>query len=169
MLCGLAGGLALGTKWSGAFALRGGPCASSCSTAAGPSRPAPPARRDARPCATPCLPALALVVLPVALYFASYADYFTKGHHTLSQWWQLQHEMWWFNENLHATHTYASRAYTWIFDYRPVWYYYEQVHGAVHGIISIGNPLLWWASVPALVGLVVLAIVRRDRELACCR
>ncbi len=35
----------------------------------------------------------------------------------------------------------------------------------MHGIISIGNPLLWWASVPALVALVVLAFVRRDREL----
>jgi dolichyl-phosphate-mannose--protein O-mannosyl transferase len=101
----------------------------------------------------------------VALYCASYVVYFAKGRHTLSQWWALQHEMWWFNENLHATHTYASHAYTWIIDYRPVWYYYQTFNGAVHGIISIGNPLLWWASVPALVALVALAFVRRDREL----
>ena len=111
------------------------------------------------------LPAVSLVVMPIALYFASYTVYFAKGHHTLSQWWALQQQMWWFNENLHATHTYASRAYTWIFDYRPVWYYYQVFGGAVHGIISIGNPFLWWASVPALVALVVLAVVRRDREL----
>ncbi len=164
MLCGVAGGLALGTKWSGGFA-----CVAALAIILLYRR-----RSWRRPLATMALlglrdaviPALALVVLPVALYFASYADYFTKGRHTLSQWWALQHEMWWFNENLHATHTYASKAYTWIFDYRPVWYYYEQVHGAVHGIISIGNPLLWWASVPALVALVVLAVLRRDRELA---
>ena len=164
VLCGVAGGLALGTKWSGGFA-----CVAALAIILLYRRRSwqePPgalvwhALRDA------VAPALALVVLPVALYVASYADYFTKGHHTLSQWWALQHEMWWFNENLHATHTYASKSYTWIFDYRPVWYYYEQVHGAVHGIISIGNPLLWWASVPALVALVVLAIVRRERELA---
>ena len=164
VLCGVAGGLALGTKWSGAFALAAAAAIMALSRRRAWRRPLGKAAllglRDA------VAPALALVALPVALYVASYTDYFAKGHHTLSQWWALQHEMWWFNENLHATHTYASRAYTWIFDYRPVWYYYDQVHNTVHGIISIGNPLLWWASVPALVGLVALAVVRRDRELA---
>ena len=106
VLCGVAGGLALGTKWSGGFAWWR-PWPSSCSTGGArggarcPRGAARPARRRAA--------RLALVVLPVALYVASYADYFTKGHHTLSQWWALQHEMWWFNENLHATHTYASQ------------------------------------------------------------
>jgi dolichyl-phosphate-mannose--protein O-mannosyl transferase len=102
-------------------------------------------------------------VMPAILYFASYVVYFVRGRHTLSQWWALQHEMWWFNEHLHATHTYASRAWTWIFDYRPVWYYYQQPN-RVHGIISMGNPFLWWASVGALVGLVVLGVVRRRRD-----
>ena len=163
-LCGLAGGLAFGTKWSGAF-----PCVAAAAimllyrrrTWRQPAGTAVvQALRDA------VLPALALVVLPVAAYFASYTVYFLKGRHTLSDWWALQHQMWWFNENLHATHTYASKAYTWIFDYRPVWYYYEDIHNSVHGIISIGNPLLWWVSVPALIGLLVLAAVRRNRELA---
>jgi dolichyl-phosphate-mannose-protein mannosyltransferase len=162
-LCGLAGGLALGTKWSGGFAI----AAALALMVLYRRRPfaRPVARAVTAALRDAVLPAVALVVLPVTLYCASYVVYFAKGHHSLSQWWQLQHEMWWFNENLHATHTYASRAYTWIFDYRPVWYYYEQVHDTVHGIVSIGNPLLWWASVPALVGLVVLAIVRRDRRL----
>ena len=163
-LCGLAGGLAFGTKWSGAF-----PCVAAAAIMVLYRR-----RSWRRPAGTvalqalrdAALPAVALVVLPVAAYFASYTVYFLKGRHTLSQWWELQHQMWWFNENLHATHTYASKAYTWIFDYRPVWYYYEDIHNSVHGIISIGNPLLWWVSVPALLGLVVLAVVRRDRELA---
>jgi len=162
-LCGLAGGLGFGTKWSGAFAVAAAMAVMLLYRRRSWRRPvgtaAVQALRDA------LLPAVALVVLPVALYFASYVDYFTKGRHTLSQWWALQHQMWWFNENLHATHTYASRAYTWIIDYRPVWYYYQEANSTVHGIVSIGNPFLWWASVPALVALVVLAIVRRDREL----
>jgi dolichyl-phosphate-mannose--protein O-mannosyl transferase len=162
-LCGLAGGLAFGTKWSGAFAVAAAMAVMLLYRRRSWRRPAATAvvqaLRDV------VLPAVALVVLPVALYCASYVVYFAKGRHTLSQWWALQHEMWWFNENLHATHTYASHAYTWIIDYRPVWYYYQTFNGAVHGIISIGNPLLWWASVPALVALVALAFVRRDREL----
>jgi len=162
-LCGLAGGLALGTKWSGGFAV----AAALALLVLYRRRPfaRPVGRAVTQALRDALLPVVALVVLPVALYCASYVVYFAKGHHSLSQWWTLQHEMWWFNENLHATHTYASRAYTWIFDYRPVWYYYQQAHDTVHGIISIGNPLLWWASVPALVGLFVLAIVRRDRDL----
>ena len=163
-LCGLAGGLAFGTKWSGGFAVVAAAAIMLLYRRRSWRQPVGPliinALRDA------VLPAVALVVLPVAAYFASYTVYFLKGHHTLSQWWALQHQMWWFNENLHATHTYASKAYTWIFDYRPVWYYWVQVHNTVHGIISIGNPLLWWASVPALLGLVVLAVRRRDRRLA---
>jgi predicted membrane-bound dolichyl-phosphate-mannose-protein mannosyltransferase len=205
-LCGLAGGFALGTKWSGAFAI----AAAAAYILLHRRRPADAWRRwpwlaagvalvvaggafPALGVPAPGLlphvslaialaiagivalevgvpdvrrPSLALAALPAGLYFASYVDYFAVGHHTLSQWWQLQQEMWWFNETLHATHTYASRAYTWIFDYRPVWYYYEQIGGRVHGIISIGNPLLWWGSIAALVGLVVLAVRRRDRELA---
>jgi dolichyl-phosphate-mannose--protein O-mannosyl transferase len=163
-LCGLAGGLAVGTKWSGAFALLA--AAAIMALYRRRSWRAPLARIVGQALRDLALPAVALGVLPLALYFASYADYFFRGHHTLSQWWALQHEMWWFNENLHAFHPYASRAYTWIVDYRPVWYYYQKAGNTVHGIISIGNPLLWWASVPALVALVVLAIVRRDRELA---
>jgi dolichyl-phosphate-mannose-protein mannosyltransferase len=163
-LCGLAGGLALGTKWSGGFAVVSAAAIMLLYRRRSWRRPVGPlivnSLRDV------VLPAVALLVLPVAAYFASYTVYFLKGHHTLSQWWQLQHQMWWFNENLHATHTYASKAYTWIFDYRPVWYYYVQIHNTVHGIISIGNPLLWWASVPALLGLAVLAAWRRDLELA---
>jgi dolichyl-phosphate-mannose--protein O-mannosyl transferase len=163
-LCGLAGGLGLGTKWSGAFALAAAAAIMLLYRRRSWRQPALTAAVQAMNDAF--LPLIALAALPAALYFASYTVYFVKGRHTLTQWWALQHQMWWFNENLHATHTYASRAYTWIFDYRPVWYYYQNIGGAVHGIISIGNPLLWWASVPALVGLFVLACVRRDRELA---
>jgi len=202
-LCGLAGGLALGTKWSGAYAIlvaaaimllyrrpgvslsqRWRPLAvagafvvaGAVLVALGARVPHPfvlvgylfvLAGVVIAEVTIPNLrfPSLALVVLPVALYVASYTVYFVKGHHTLGQWWELQHQMWWFNEHLHATHTYMSKAWTWIIDYRPVWYYWEQSHGTVHGIISIGNPLLWWASLPALVALVVLAIVRRDKTL----
>ena len=202
-LCGLAGGLALGTKWSGAYAIL-----AAAAILALYRRPIGSLKERWRPLAVAGtfvvagavlialgahvpsrfvligllfvltgavmfevtipslrLPTLALVVLPAVLYFASYTVYFVKGHHTLGQWWELQHQMWWFNENLHATHTYMSKAWTWIIDYRPVWYYYEQAHDTVHGIISIGNPLLWWASLPALIALAVLAFLRRDKAL----
>jgi dolichyl-phosphate-mannose-protein mannosyltransferase len=160
-LCGIAGGLAFGTKWSGAFAIVAAAAIMLLYRRRSWRQPlgtaALQALRDL------ALPVVALVVVPALLYFASYVVYFAKGKHTLSQWWALQREMWWFNEHLHATHAYASRAWTWIIDYRPVWYYYQR-SGGVHGIISMGNPFLWWASVGALAALVILGVVRRRRD-----
>ena len=109
-------------------------------------------------------PLLLLVLVPVAFYVASYADYFAH-HHPLSQWWELQRQMVQFNFHLHATHTYASAAPTWIFDYRPVWYYFKG-GDHYHGIVAIGNPILWWSSVLALVALPVAAVVTRRLEFA---
>jgi dolichyl-phosphate-mannose--protein O-mannosyl transferase len=115
-----------------------------------------------------------LVVLPAALYFASYGLYFRHGH-TLAQWWELQRQMRIFNFSLAAKHNYASQAWTWIFDVRPVWYFYfDKAAGSgagpdaasIRGVVAMGNPLLWWASVPAILGLIGAAIVRRDPRLA---
>ena len=163
VLCGLAGGIALGTKWSGLYAL----LAAAAILLLFRRRPwrEPGGKAVAHALRDLVLPVVALVVLPAALYLLSYTLYFAKGHHTWSQWVELQHQMWWFNTRLHATHPYASKPWTWIFDYRPVSYYYVYDTAGVHDIISMGNPLLWWASIPSLVGLVVVGIYRRSRLL----
>ncbi len=53
-----------------------------------------------------------------------------------------------------ATHPYSSPWYTWPLQLKPIWYFWrdasqDQTH--VVGIWGLGNPLLWWASVPALL------------------
>jgi len=45
-----------------------------------------------------------------------------------------------------------------------VWYFYEG-EPLVRGITAMGNPLLWWASVPAVIALLGVAVARRDRRL----
>jgi len=65
-----------------------------------------------------------------------------------------------FNLHLKATHSYASRAPTWIVDYRPVWYYFVGTTD-YRGVIAMGNPFLWWAATLALVAAPVLALLRR--------
>lgn len=106
-------------------------------------------------------PLAALLLLPAALYVASYFLYFAAGH-TWSQWWELQRQMWTFNLTLKAKHTYASSADTWIVIGRPVWYYFQSRAGKFYGIVAIGNPLLWWASILALAALPVVALRRRQ-------
>jgi dolichyl-phosphate-mannose--protein O-mannosyl transferase len=128
VLTGLAGGLAVASKWSGLLAL-------AC-----------------------------LVALPLAVYLASYADYFASGH-TLGQWLHLQRYMATFNWNVRGTSGMASRPLTWIFDATPIWYRWALgPHGDVVGLIAIGNPFLFWGSIVAFIAVVWLAV--RQRELA---
>jgi len=120
-------------------------------------------RRDAG--LTALLAIVCLVLLPAGLYVASYGVYFAAGH-GLADWWHLQREMWTFNMNLDATHTYASLAPTWILDIRPVWYSFDEMATLFYGVVAMGHPLLWWTATLALVALPVVAIVDRCRSLA---
>jgi dolichyl-phosphate-mannose-protein mannosyltransferase len=177
VLCGAAGGMALATKWSGAMALGAAAVIIFAfwlrdARAAGAAR-AEPAGEDTsafddgpypgQRVTTALLAALpvvgALVLLPAVIYFASYAQYLSAGH-TLADWWELQRQMLTFNLHLKATHSYASRAPTWIVDYRPVWYYFVG-KTEYRGVVAIGNPFLWWAATLALVAAPVLALLRR--------
>jgi len=180
VLTGAAGGLALASKWSGALALAaaaaimavdwarerrarpaGGPrpaMTAGATTSGGAGEAAGNAGRLAR--AAACL-----VALPLAIYVASYADYFASGH-SLGQWLHLQGYMATFNWNVQGSSAMSSRPLTWIFDATPIWYRWALSPHGVVGMIAIGNPLLWWAAIAASAGLLWLAWQRRDGRLA---
>ena len=109
------------------------------------------------------LVAAALVAVPVGVYFLSYAQYFLAGH-TWADFVELHRQAVFFSLNLHATHTYASIAPSWIIDYRPVWYYFEGKK-TYHGVIAIGNPFLWWMATLSLLITLLLALLRRSYAL----
>jgi dolichyl-phosphate-mannose-protein mannosyltransferase len=158
-LCGLAGGLALASKWSGVLALLGAAAIVAldwvrAGRADGPRRGAALARA-----------AVWLVAAPLLVYLASYADYFASGH-TVRQWLHLQDYMATFGWNVSGTSNLASRPLTWLFDATPIWYRWELSPRGVLGLIAIGNPLLFWGSIAAFVWLVWLAVRRRDPTLA---
>ncbi len=124
-LTGLAGGLALASKWSGLLALVAAAAIIAvdwrrrdtrrASTAGGRR-----AQGDGRPCTAGRLAraAACLVALPLVVYVASYADYFASGH-TVGQWLHLQGYMASFNWNVQGSSGMASRPLTWIFDADP--------------------------------------------------
>jgi dolichyl-phosphate-mannose-protein mannosyltransferase len=162
VLLGLALGLALSTRWTSLWAagffglvllvVRG--------------------RRLFRPREL-LLVALAFVVLPTALYVLSYAP--------LMQQWQSrgevndargalkrlvleQRNVWSYHANLNATHPYFSKWWTWPWLYRPTWYFFENKGDVVRGIIAVGNPALWWLSVPAAAWALFTGAQARDRR-----
>ncbi len=171
--CGLAGGLAVATKWSGALAL----VAAVAIVALGDRIAALAPRDGARagdhvplgmkgartaglwdPVAIAALVG-ALVALPAVVYVASYVPYFADGH-SLAHFRELHSQMWHFNFTLSAPHSYASAAPTWMVVYRPVWYSFVD-EGAYFGVVAMGNPFLWWVGLAALLAAPVLGIWRR--------
>jgi dolichyl-phosphate-mannose--protein O-mannosyl transferase len=136
--------------------------------------------------------ALAFLVVPAGVYVASWSGWFDSnaiyaydhdryvhgqtllgmrwlGHYwaVLHGWWQYQREIWHYDVTLHAAHPYLSRPWGWLLLERPVAYYYETPKGCgasscSQEILGIGNPALWWAAIPALVGTVWLWLTRRD-------
>jgi len=174
LLCGLAGGLALATKWSGLLALAAAAGVLVLGPRVAALRPrTDEGRRDATVDGEPpkvgvgrvvritALLVLALVVLPAGVYLASYIPYFADGH-GLSHFRELHSQMLHFNLTLSAPHAYASSAPTWIIDYRPVWYSsFVDKQREFFTVVAMGNPFLWWAGVLALVAAPILCIWRR--------
>jgi dolichyl-phosphate-mannose-protein mannosyltransferase len=114
---------------------------------------------------------LAFLVIPVAIYIASYVPLMAQRH-ALSTGSGLkdaledivleQGRVWHYHATLNATHPYFSKWYTWPWLVRPTWYYFHQSEGAVAGIVALGNPALWWASVPITLWALVSGFRVRD-------
>jgi dolichyl-phosphate-mannose-protein mannosyltransferase len=151
--CGVALGAATATKWSGGTALIAAIVLSvgwerARRNAAGQERPLWEAVRDEGFGIF-----LFLVIVPIAVYLASYGRWFADHHLDFGGWWALQQSMAKFSINLRATHPYASAAWSWILLKRPVAYYYVCATPCRRPaeIIALGNPLIFWGSIPALV------------------
>jgi hypothetical protein len=115
---------------------------------------------------------LAFVAIPLVVYLASWIPFFTRGQfHTLGDLIDYQRQAFVYHATLKATHPYGSPWFSWPFLYRPVAYYYEYQglgndavsgHPLVAGIVNLGNPLIWWASIPAVLSLPYFVLRHRS-------
>jgi dolichyl-phosphate-mannose-protein mannosyltransferase len=151
VLCGVAGGLAAASKWSGALAL----------VAAAAVFVLWRRRKGVHALWV----GLALTVVPCLVYLVTWVPYFADGH-SLAQWAQYQHHMASFGMTLHTVRSYASPPERWLFDFDATWYTWKAAAQDLRGIVAIGNPLVWWGGTIGLVALAVLAVKRRSRLLA---
>lgn len=100
--------------------------------------------------------ALGYLMLPLAIYLIS----FIFNERTQDYWHYLidwHKQTWNFHQNLTASHPYMSRWWSWLYLARPVWYYFTQENGPVQGIVALGNPILWWTAIPALLAAFTVA------------
>jgi len=110
------------------------------------------------------LMAVSFALIPAAIYVLSYVPWMLQGH-TFKEVVLKQESIWNYHATLDATHPYFSAWYTWPWLYRPTLYYFKQIpagSGPIRGIMALGNPALWWVSVPATLWALVSGI--RDRD-----
>jgi hypothetical protein len=116
-----------------------------------------------------------LVVIPLVVYFVVYIPYLQLGHSIAlaagsgpGYGWsldELQAQMFGYHFGLQAGHPSASPWWSWPLDLKPVWFYgnpgaWNDRVGAV--IYNGGNPILFWAGIPALLYCAVQAWRRRS-------
>ncbi len=135
---------------------------------------------------------VSLGVIPLVTYLLSWTGWFVTsegydrqyaaqhGVHipvisALYSLFEYSKSMWQFDSTLHAYQPYMSQPWGWIVIARPIAYYYEcwsNVAGTVacpkgqvgysQEVLAIGNPLIWWASIPALLFCLGWWLTRRD-------
>jgi hypothetical protein len=116
---------------------------------------------------------ISLVVIPAGIYVISWYPFFARGEfHNLADLINYQLESYRYHANLTATHPYGSPAWSWPFLARPVLYYAEyypylgidQFTGQQlqARMINLGNPWIWWTSLPAVASLPYFVVRHRS-------
>jgi hypothetical protein len=143
--------------------------------------PAPPSRGWLRPGASLGLPVawmlLSLLVIPVAIYVASYVPWAMIENHRITESWPPGHtgqtlvaltgDMYRYHNTLTAAHAASSPWWAWPFNLKPVWFYQDSFAGGTSAAIyNSGNLVIWWLSVPAMIFCAWQAFRRRSLALA---
>ncbi len=106
------------------------------------------------------------LILPVAVYLATYTPMFLTGH-GIDIFWGMQKQMWWYHTGLKATHPYTSFWWSWPLLARPIYLYTSnEVGGAVSRIYAMGNPIIFWTGLASIIVSFVYALKFRIKKLA---
>ena len=85
--------------------------------------------------------------------------------------WEYHTSAFKFHSGLSSEHRYASQAWQWLILGHPTSYYYEAPKFGEKGctalncsqaILNIGNPLIWWVFIPAIILALVIFVLKRD-------
>lgn len=144
LLSGLATGLAVSTKWSGVFILG----------MVGTWEIGLLIRRGWSWWKRVPLLLAVYLLIPAAMYIASYSQFWLQGH-TISQFQELHQQIWWYQTHLEATHSYQSKAWEWPLLIRPVWYWVHYDEGTIANIYNLANPILAWLGLITMLLLLV--------------
>ncbi|KIL36841.1 hypothetical protein SD71_05400 [Cohnella kolymensis] len=107
------------------------------------------------------------IAIPVGIYTVSYKPYIeaTAKDDNYTDLWQYQKDMYHYHKGVKEKHPYSSKWYTWPLMLRPVWYYggKDLPNGQAQSIAAIGNPVVWWGGLLAMLTAWWFGFRSRDR------
>ena len=131
--------------------------------------------------------AAALVLLPLLVYLASWAGWFsTPGAYdrqwaatatvsgimaampaALRSWLHYHGQMWNFHVHLTQGHSYKANAWSWPVMARPTSFYYDSkgpcgAKSCAAEVLALGNPIVWWAGLLAILHQAWQWLAKRD-------
>jgi predicted membrane-bound dolichyl-phosphate-mannose-protein mannosyltransferase len=167
LIAGTLLGLALASKWAGAYALAGVLVAAMAVTARAYERGRPgtggPLDLFARRGLNALMLFVSFAVIPIAIYLASYVRWF--GGPTIPYGWslvELTQQMYWYHSSLTAPHPAGSPWWSWPLVLKPVYWYFGAAGGGDNAYIyDAGNVVLFWAGLVAFGWCAVAAIRAR--------
>jgi dolichyl-phosphate-mannose--protein O-mannosyl transferase len=121
------------------------------------------------------LDAFASVVLSItiALYLASYIPFFLSAHpvdfpnsNDLTGMMDLQNQMFTYHDvtvTHNPPHPYSSKWWEWPLLYQPIAYWYSNTKQGISEILSLPNPVTWWAGLLSVPLLGYLAWKERNK------
>lgn len=112
---------------------------------------------------------LFFVAVPAVIYVLTYIPFLLVPGpgHGLRNVVEFQKFMYDYHSKLVATHPFASTWWEWPIIRRPIWYYGGSglAQGQISSIMSMGNPLIWWAGIPCAIAAFAAAWKRRSRAM----
>lgn len=121
---------------------------------------------------------LILFFIPAVIYVSSYGQFWFQGH-TTGDFINLHKQIWWYQNRHDLVHLYGTTAIycapnglagvktfcPWILDVRPVYFSYEQYGQEAGYIYALGNPLIYWFGVGAIVYILSGMFTKRKKGL----
>lgn len=102
-----------------------------------------------------------------AIYIATYIPYmFSGAGHSLFDVLKSQLGMFGYHAYsvLDATHPFSSPWWSWPLMLKPLWLYSNTFDSMLSTIVLMGNPLIWWCSIPALIFIAIKFVVDKKRK-----
>jgi dolichyl-phosphate-mannose--protein O-mannosyl transferase len=113
------------------------------------------------------IPGLAILgSVSVLIYFLTFlpALFYSQNPLTLAGLIPFQRDMYALQTQILASHPYQSNWGSWPFMIRPIWAYYGHDDGVQRGVLLIGNPVVMWGGLLAVIACLVAWFRDRARR-----